>query len=358
MSLYPTIRLLRMIGTPFEPGRVWEEAEESEELFQYAFKNRIGLLYLLALKEKGKLNALSRKYDELNFRAKETLVTAVRASEVLNDTGVDYIIFKTIRPYPATPNDVDIICLEEDSGYEKALNAFKKAEYIEILPAPLQFTFCDPRLTNKASITKEGGIYYLDLYKEAGADYFVYLDKSKLRSHRMNISLYGRTVKILCPEVELAVILMHSVFPEMSYGLESFYTTCYDFAQFTTEQVERFLHFVRRSYIVFPVRASLSLTAFLHRKAFGYVPEQIKNVLERTGGTYQAEIKVLRQNNFKTPHKFTFKAFLITFISKLRETTALKSIIVQLIHMLSFSFALDVFKSLHKKRTRETYIQV
>ena len=38
MSLFPTIRLLRMIGTPFEPGRVWEEPEESGELYKYAFK--------------------------------------------------------------------------------------------------------------------------------------------------------------------------------------------------------------------------------------------------------------------------------------------------------------------------------
>ena len=316
------------------------------------------MLYLLSLKEKGKLNDLRQKYDELDFRAKETLITAVKAAKVLNDAEIDYVIFKTFRPYPATPNDVDIVCLEENSRYESALDAFRKAKYIEILPAPLQFTFCDPRGVNRASITKEGGIYYLDLYKEAGTDYFIYLDKSKLRWHRTNISLYGRTVKTLRPEVELAAILMHSVFPEMCYGLESFYTTCYDFAQFTREHMERFLDFARKNYILFPVRASLSLTAFLHQEAFGYVPEKIKSVLDRIGGIYRREIETLKDNDFKTPHKFALKTFLITFLIKVREITALKSLAVQGLHMLNPFFMKDVLKTLYEKRKSETYVQV
>lgn len=355
MSLCPTTQLLIMIGTPFELGKVWEEPEESEELYQYAFKNRIGLLYLLALKERDKLNVLIPKYEELDIRARETLVTAARAAKVLNDVGVNYVIFKTFRPYPATPNDVDIVCIGSNSTYEEALFAVKEAGYIELSPAPMQFLFGDPRGRNKIGWDKRRGTYYVDVYKAPATDYFIYLSPRKIKKQIVETEINGEKVKILRPEVELAAILMHSVFPEMSYGLESFYTTCYYFSRWDEDQFERFIRFSRSSHIVLPVRAHLSITATLHEETFGYVPEKLTNVLKRIRGIYKPEVECFRKSGFKAPYKFRFTTFFGTFLAKLAEPSSATSLGVQGFHMLNPKFAKEVFATILKKGTQETY---
>ncbi|MCR4432274.1 MAG: nucleotidyltransferase family protein [Tepidanaerobacteraceae bacterium] len=354
-SAHPAIELLRIIGSPFLADRA-ENPVESNELYQYAFKNRIGLLYLLALKERDRLDGLWEEYEKLDYRMRETLVTAARVAKVLNEAGINYVVFKTIRPYPATPNDTDIICLD---SYDKALNALREAGYIELYPAPMQVAFSDPRGEGKVARDKRGGTYYVDLYKHAATDYFIYLSKSKLRRNVISVPVDSCSeVKVLRPEVELAAILMHSVFPEMSYGLESFYTTCYYFSQWNDGQFERFIKFAQNSHIVLPVRASLSITATLHQEAFGEVPDKLLGVLNRMGGFYQPEIDQVRDSGFKMPHKFGFTTFLRTFLAKLAEPSSLASLGVQAFHMLNPVFAKEVFTTILKRRTRETYVQM
>jgi len=353
-----TLNLIRQIGTPFKPDRVWEKAEESKEIYIYAFKNRVGLLYLLGLKEVGKLHKLGAEYEKLNYRAKETMVTAARAGKVLNQAGIDYVIFKSIRPFPATPNDVDIVCLDGKSGYKKAINALYKAGYFTFnKDAPMQVLFSDPRGKSKATWDKRGGIYYVDLYRAPAADHFIYLDPKKMRDGIVFKELNGYRVKILRPEIELAAILMHSVFPEKTFTLELFYSICHSFSKFDKEQLEKFIDFSRRNHIVFPIRVCLSITSLLHAEAFGYTPDAITQVLKEFGGEYRKEVLSFKAKNMETPYNFLVSSFFIAFFRKLKEPVSLKSLAVQGLHMLNPFFMKDVFVSLYKRTVKGTYAQ-
>ena len=65
-----TIKLLRVIGSPFAPDReaeLPENKQEALELYNYAIKNKIGLLYLEALKDSGKLEEFESNAFEYEF---------------------------------------------------------------------------------------------------------------------------------------------------------------------------------------------------------------------------------------------------------------------------------------------------
>ena len=318
----------------------------------------IGLLYLLKLKKLERLDKLISEYEKLDFRARETMVTAARAGKILNDAAIDYVIFKTIRPYPATPNDVDIVCLDGKSGYKQAIQSFYDAGYFTFDKfAPLQVQFSDPRGKGVATWDKKGGTFYVDLYRMPGADYFVYLDPRKLREQIVLTNLGGCEVKILRPEVELASILMHSVFPESTFPIEIFYTISYCLSHFDTEQIDRFIGFADNNCLNFPVRICLSLASFIHAEAFGYTPPVMTQITEEVGGEYQREISSFYANDMKAPYKYLAASFFLTFLNKLRDPTSLKSLGVQGFHMLNPVFMKDALSSLYKKVTAGTYAQ-
>lgn len=176
-----TIQLLQTIGSPFSKHVV--PPEESEELYQLAFKNRVGLLYLDALEKAGRLSRLRREWERLRFRAAETLVTTARLGKALGEAGVPYVVVKTLRPYPATPNDVDVLFLGPGKAYSEAAAALVRAGYVaeDAEPGPLQHLFFDQRGGEHPSWDKRGGIYYVDMYKEMATDYFIYGNKGKIR---------------------------------------------------------------------------------------------------------------------------------------------------------------------------------
>ena len=293
---------------------------------------------------------------QLEYRSQETLATAARIAKVLNEAQIEYAILKTIRPYPATPNDTDIICLEPNDKYKDALVLLMKSGYSKLGETAMQVLLSDPRGAGIAKGDKSGGIYYIDFYKQLAVDYIIYVSKKKLSKHLISIEVAGyNKVKVLRPEAELAVILMHSVFPEMTYALENFFTTLHYFRDWEEMNFEWFVKFIKNNYITLPLRANLSVTAFLHMEAFGNIPEKLLHILDRLGGIYWSEIKRIKKKQFSLPFKFSFTTFLKSFSCKLVELSTFNSLIVQFLHMLNPFFTLDVLKSLHNRLKKETY---
>lgn len=354
-----SIDLLRIIGSPFDISGT-QQPVESEKMYKFAFKNRVGLLYLNALKQEKSLSKLTEEYEELNRRARETVLTAARAAKVFDDAQIPYVLYKTLRSYPATPNDVDIIFLGPGNQFESAKKALREAGYLQDAhSAPLQNLFVDPRGVEVASWDKKGGMYYVDLYLEASADYIIYIRKSELCGNVLRVPCGDEgTANVLNPEVELAALMMHSVFPENTFSLEMFYTICYAFANFQKENIEQFIGFIRRNYLVKPAIASLTITLALHKEAFGNHPGMMLEVVERIGKIHKGERVRLQARGFETPHKYGLNIFAGSVLNKLLDTRALMSFGNQALHMLNPKFALDVFKTIRRKLTQETYVQV
>ena len=355
----PTLKLLRVIGSPFISEReLPKDKDEALELYNHATKNKIGLLYLEALKDQEKLEEfeLKSKYGEEHKKHDTQSITASRISELFNFSGVNYAIFKSIMPFPATPNDVDIIHFGSDDEFERATEIMLQSDYMEVKGQAdaEQRMFHDARVCEHLdSHTKD--VYDVDLYQKVSASYVLYLDKRKLEKYISELNISNNKLKVLRPEAELVTIIIHSIIPEMLCTLFVYYATLYHFAIMTSEEINRFFNIAKENNVTFPVTTHCSLVAGLHKAAHGFVPEKIEEVLTELGDE-TTERRVLLKNNLKTPHKYSLSAVIRTLLEKMKERAFRQSVVKQMMYMLINPRLVKwVIYNILWRRRRETY---
>jgi len=355
-----TIRLLRTIGSPFVleqelPGN----KDEALQLYAYAVKNKIGLLYLEVLKNQGKLEEfqLVSNYEEEQKKHDEQVITAKRIAELLNSCGINYAIFKSIMPFIATPNDIDILHFGSDSEYKRAIEIMLRSNYIEVKGEAdaQQCMFHDIRdgcCPKPHPHDKDA--YDVDLYQKATASYIIYLDKRKLEKHITEIDMSGTQIKVLTPEAELVTVITHSVIPEQLFTLFTYYATLHYLARMNPEEISQFIHIAKENSVTFPVRAHCSLNAELHHVAHGFIPQKVEEVLAGLGNEAN-ERKSLVKNNFKMPHRHSWLTVIRALLEKTKESEFRKSVPKQAINMLNPRLAKWVISEVILRRKRETY---
>ena len=357
-----TIKLLRTIGSPFiscQEQELPESKDEASKLYDYATKNKIGLVYLESLKNHGKSEdfGLKLKYREEQKKHTEQIATAVRISERFNSSSVNYAIFKSIMPFPATPNDVDIIHFGSNAEYEKAVRILPRSEYMEVNDAGLTDTsqrmFHDTRECEHVDpYTKD--VFDIDIYQSISASYILYLDKRKLEKYVTEMNMSGNKLKVLRPEADLAAIIIHSIIPEQLCTLFVYYATLHHLAKMDSEEINRFIDIAKENNITFPVKAHCSLVAELHKAAHGFVPEKIEEILGELGNE-RSERKCLLRNNFKMPHRYSLPVVIRTLLKKAKEEEFRRSAVKQAISMLNPKLAKYVISEIILRRRRETY---
>lgn len=245
-----TVKLLRIIGSPFAPEQkqeLPENKEESTELYIYAMKNKIGLLYLETLKNQGRLEVfgLESEYQEEHEKHNEQVTTAFRIAKLFNSNNINYIVFKSIMPYPAVPNDIDIVHLGSDDEYKKAKGIILQNGYEEFFGefgsgiSPSQTMFHDSRDGPHLGLSKKD-IYDIDLYREIMASYIVYLDREKFKKYVTEMDVSGMRIRVLEPEAELVALITHSIIPEQLCTFSVYYATLHYLAKMNLEEINRF----------------------------------------------------------------------------------------------------------------------
>jgi len=344
-----SIQLIQIIGSPFAPPlkSIDLSYEHKRKLFELAFENRVELLFLEALIKLDKMKGLEDEYKKLKERHLMTLSVIAKAGSVLSSSGAPYVVFKSIKPYPATPNDTDILCLGNKKDYKRGMDIFLKNGYKEHGIAPLQINIYDPRGEGKIGPGKKGGTYYIDFYQDIATDYFVYVNKKKLLPFIREQDVDGVEVKVLAAEPELAIVMYHNVFPEKTFHLEHFYLPLYRFSD-SSFDFETFYNFVEKNQLKVAVRANLSLIELLHEIAFKSVPSAISMLLDRWGRE-KTEVKKLNKDGVEIPYYFTPTIFWRAFFSKLADTRSIKSIFNQGLHMLNPKFFADVIRIVFRR---------
>lgn len=357
-----TIRLLRTVGSPFIlDHELPENKDDALELYNYATKNKIGLAYLEALEEQGKFEefGLEVKYQAEQKTHNEQLITASRISELFNSSGVNYAIFKSIMPFPATPNDVDIIHFGSDEEYKKVAEIMLRSNYIEYIEVKgladaEQRMFHDARVCRHPNTPKKD-IYDIDLYQKIAASHVIYLEKKRFEKYVMEMNIEGNNkIKVLRPEAELVAIIIHSIIPEMLCTLFVYYATLHHLERMNSEEINRFVYIAKENKVTFPVRTLCSLVGELHQVAHGFVPDKIEKVLAEVGDE-KSERKILLKNNFLMPHRYSWSTILRTFFEKGKEKEFRKSSVKQTIYMLNPKLFRWVVTNVILRRKRETY---
>lgn len=357
-----TITLLKIIGSPFCENEEYilpKSKEEALALYDYAKKNKIGLLYLGSIYYREVLSefGLDAAYHEELSKNNRQKITAERISEILNSVNAHYAIFKSIMPFNATPNDVDIIHFGSYKEYENIAKLICNSDFVEVkgevdaeqrmFHDVLHGGYLIPHPTKKDE-------FDVDLYQKISASQLIYLNKSKLEDYITSAKIKTNNAKILLPEADLLTIIIHSIIPEMIFTLFVYYATLNYLAAMKEEDMNKFIKLVRNNYATFSVKSHLSLVAEMHQIVHGFVPTIIDRLLTEFGGATEERLDLVK-DDFRMPYKYKITTVIKIIYEKSGENEFKQSIFRQIIYMMNIKHARWVFSELILRLKRDTY---
>ena len=372
----PSLKLMKIIGSPLTPGKkVVTSSEEAMELYHLAVKNKIPMLYMEALRQQGKLGELEATYQEGKAKYLTFIDAVARVSKVLEATGDRFAIYKTIKPYPAVPNDIDIIILGNTNEYRHAAetllraryqvalpgvvetesltddDAYRRAARLAIKPTSYKHEHISPSATNFIETEHHTSI---DLHKEIAMNHTVYMDKNNFEGHVVKTRLSnGEDINTLTPELDLACMAAHSLMEHL-YLLEGYYSFLFKLSKMSASEIGRFTTIVKENRITLAARAFTTVTARLCQAAYGVIPEEVHLVADRLGSDNH-ELENTVSNDFTTPHRYKVLTVVRMLLEKTKEGRFRRSVLKQVISMLNPLQAKLVVSELIDRRRREKY---
>ena len=344
-----TADLVKQIGTPFISDKVQRPCDTYlEQVYEKAFYERMAPLFLHKFRYEGWSSDLEERFRFIQNREETTLKVLSDLADNLNKwDGAGYSIFKSIKPYPAIPNDTDVLIFGGKEKFKSALSHLYECGYIFHEWAPMQTTLYDPRGKGKIGKGKKGGTYYIDIYSDISTDYFLYINKKSLLPYIENREMNGVKIRNVRKEIELAIILFHNLFPERTFQLEHFYMPLY-LLKDDGFDMNTMIKFAEAQQLVYAIAANLTIVEYLHNKVFGFVPNKICQLLDKWHRN-KFELNRFRERGDKTPYMFSPRTYWMTFFYKIKDNEALKSLFIQGLHMLNPVFFLDVMTSLKNR---------
>jgi len=334
--------VLSVIGSPFEPDGELEVEQDLSCLYRYAAKNRMALLCLDALSRRG-IELFRDHCEKLSNIYLQALDLVVRVSDLLEEVGVDYAFFKTLRPYREATVDVDVLTL--GSSYDDALRTVSEAGYYLLDRGPLSATFRDP-------VSGLG----VDIHDEIGVSHLVYLDKEKLWNHveRREV-LGGGSVRTLSQAADLLAVISHSVLKEQMYVLSEYYSTLFHLHDDSSGRIASTLRSLAEGCnLGLALKIHLGITASLHRYVHGFVPRCITDSCDDLE-TGLREYSRARKLSTGFPLKYHPITIAEALAGLLKESKVRHSIALQVLKMFDPHLSLRVAKELFLHTTRETY---
>jgi len=303
---YPTILLLRIIGSPFVPNPYQQNVTNLRQLYFIAEANKILLTYL------NTVNPQERKrlpeYDYHCSRLHRLIEILVEISKLFDEKGINYVVFKTLRPYPEDVADIDVLSMGSHSDYKKMVDVLEENGYLLMERGAYCTTFQDYKTRFKTELM-------IDVYDEISVSHLIYLDKHKLSHYTAEKELpMGQAVRVFSPEAELLVTIVHSAIKENQYILAEYYATLHYLALMDQHAIERLIYLVRENKLVNAFRWHLTITATLHKLAFDLIPEKLSNLLSKLGGLWSRAYRQV----FESMHP-PYKCDPLTLMSIFRE---------------------------------------
>ena len=342
-TMNPTIELLKIIGSPFATAIEPLIGEhERRRLHTYAVQNRIPLLYLEILEKEGRIGGLKPIYTHSYARYLKLLDLMVEVSLLLEGAGIEYSIFKTIRPYLAETSDIDILVLDNEE-YKEAVEVLRERWGLKGY-GPQSMTFYDP--------DADLGI---DLHKEIAVSYIVYLDKEKLRRYTTRKKLpNGGHVTTLTSQADLLAVMAHSTIKEQIFSLADYFTFLYCLAEMNVQEVSDLIRLVKDNANIRAAMPFLAITSMLHEASYGETPKKLTKILIELK-VKSIETNNLWKNGMKMPHKYSLLTVIKAVLEKSKEEKMRRSVVSQMWKMLRPSFTRSVIEGVLDHYKRETY---
>ncbi len=345
-----TLDLLKIIGSPFHDKKSHKssiDVQHLSSLYELAFENRVELLFLHSIRDNNLLKGFEDKLIQMEKRCLTTRQIAAQTSHILIDAGIEHAVFKSIKLYPATPNDTDVVCFGKEREYQKGLKVLTDAGYVIQAYAPMQTLLYHPWGEGKVGPGKKWGTYYVDFYRGVAVDYYEYVNKSILSKYRIEREIEGIKTVLLSPEPELAIVMFHNVFPEKTFQLEHFYLCLYGMSN-PDFDIDSFIDFTENNAMVTAVRSNLTIIELLHKEVFNVVPDMVTVLLNRWGRE-KSVIETLINNHYRITFIFPASLFWKVFLYKQKDPFSRRSLVRQGVHMLNPIFFWEAFRSAWKR---------
>lgn len=165
-------------------------------------------------------------------------------SSIFEGEKLNYVIFKTVRPYPEDVADIDVLNMGSRDNYKEMVKILEEGGYLLMEKEAYCTTFQDYKTRFKTELM-------IDIYDEIGVSHLIYLDKRKLISYVTEKKLLNeQTVKVFKPEAELLATIAHSAIKENQYILAEYYATLYYLALMDQHSIERLINLIRENKLV------------------------------------------------------------------------------------------------------------
>lgn len=340
--------ILRIIGSPYRhPEKVELSENQIKELYKIAVKNKIGLLFLESIEKTNQIANLVDEIEKQRSLYELQRGTFVRTISSINKVNCNYAVIKTIFPFPAVPNDIDILILDNDMAYRKVVDELKKNNFLILGQASLEVNLRD--MTTAKSADPEAKQWEdIDIYKEVGASHLIYMDKTKLRNHTIKKNVNGQEITILDEPSELAISIFHALYPERIYTLLLHHNILFKLKEMKRKDMKLFLDICEEQKIKNATLATLRITESIEEICFGESPNELMELRDLFGKKERLEIK-------KVPYIYPLHVMLSSFWEKKSEKRFISSFVRQAFSFFNPKTADFVIKQYKERAERDTY---
>ena len=347
-SLEKTKLLLQIINSPYNKPKKLELSEKTiNELYYFASKNKIGLLFLESLEKMYDIDFLKDELKKQRDLQNLQRGTFCRTINSINKIKCNYAVVKTIFPFSAVPNDIDIIILDNDTEYRKVIDQLEQDNFYILGEAPLEVNLRD--MTTAETKDPEAKQWEdIDIYKEIGASHLTYMDKTKFVKYLEKKRVNGIEVTVLNDPAELAVSIFHALYPERIYTLLLHFNIIYKIKNMDSNNIQDFVTICNEQNMKKVALETLRITESIQELCFNEIPEQLKNIREELGMEEKITIS-------KIPYIFPLRVMLNSFWEKKFERRFVSSVLRQSIALFNPKTANFVIKQYKERADRDTY---
>jgi len=325
--------LVQSIGIPglCDPDISQLNLESVSDFFETAKQNKISLLFLRTVSSVVDGAPFQSTLSDYEDQYKRTLDLAKFVGALLNGIETRYTFFKTMKPFPYTPSDVDVLLLS-NNDLEKVIRTLKDENCVVLNRDNYGATLFS--LTHKICI---------DLTTQVAVSGLIYMNKKVLFEHVVGLDVSGTNVKSLDPQAELLTAIAHSVFKEQIYTLNDYYTIV-----MLTQYWKDATKLAKELHLKHALETVLNITLTITVNTFGPSNPLTKH-FEKMGITSST---VLDDKAVELPKKYPLAPLIVEFLKKLAIDQLTSSSLSSAV--LSFC-NLDFYRRLLNHATREKY---
>jgi len=309
------LSLIKSIGLPGLIGGEAHPANKALSTLQLAELNKMPLFFLESLRILKRYPSFEAKLSRYKDKHRKTLDLIAMVSSLLEESGIRYTILKTLKPFPYTPADIDVL-LWSSKDFTKASQILEKKGLKPLGKDPYGLTMF--------SIDHDVNV---DLTTEVAVSSLIYLDRTLLFNHVSRVKVDGFEVQTLKPHADLVTTAAHCMYKEQMYMLSDYYT----FA-LSSRYYQEALGLAESVHTKFALEVALKLTYDITINAFGPDNSLIER-LENSLQTVNVNRMIQTRKCFDLPMKYPPSIVLRGLSEKLLEDhvsrnslpTALKS---------------------------------